>query len=82
MRVLALVASLLIAGPSMAQSQLLVELRNTTMICVDCRPIDMEIVTRAGTPSGSGRGRCQFRQMTSVQRLSCRRILWRTLPPH
>jgi hypothetical protein len=43
MRAFIFTASLLIAGPSLAQPQLLVELRNAEMICGNCQPIDMRI---------------------------------------
>jgi hypothetical protein len=53
MRALVFLATLAIAAPSMAEPQLLVELRNAELICVDCRPIDMKIVIAAGTPDGN-----------------------------
>jgi hypothetical protein len=44
MRALVFLASLVIAGPSLAQQQLLVELRDADMDCADCQPVDMRIV--------------------------------------
>src|SRR5688572_15171771 len=43
MRTFVFLATLLIAAPSLAQQQLLVELRDADMGCFDCRPVDMRI---------------------------------------
>jgi hypothetical protein len=51
MRALAFLASMLIAGPSFAQP-ILMELRDATLGCFDCMPVDMQITMRAEVGAG------------------------------